>query len=91
MPDIAFTEKLAKCIRYMFIEVLAQRRATVPLTCLVPVTATRPPPAQGMAGLSLVMIVGAIYKLSSGDDNFHLMAAGEAFFVLWTMQALLVM
>jgi len=64
MPDIAFTKKLAECIRYMFIE--------------------------GMAGLSLVMIVGAIYKLSSGDDNFHLMAAGEAFFVLWTMQALLV-
>ena len=46
---------------------------------------------EGMAGLSLVMIVGAGYKISSGSDNFHLMAAGEAFFVLWTMQALLVM
>mmetsp|Transcript_36931 Transcript_36931/g.99442 ORF Transcript_36931/g.99442 Transcript_36931/m.99442 type:complete len:432 (+) Transcript_36931:155-1450(+) len=64
MPDIAFTEELAQCIRYMFIE--------------------------GMVGLSLVMIIGAIYKIFSGSDNFHLMAAGEAFFVLWTMQALLV-
>ena len=43
-----------------------------------------------MVGLSLVMIIGAIYKIFSGSDNFHLMAAGEAFFVLWTMQALLV-